>query len=64
MSKIKAAIIFGGVSNEYENSLLAAASIIDNIDKEEYETVCIGITKKGRWLYYPGDSGDLSLIHI
>lgn len=59
MSKIRAAIIFGGVSNEYETSLLAAASIIDNIDTEEYETVCIGITRKGRWLYYPGTSQEI-----
>lgn len=59
MSKIRAAIIFGGVSNEYETSLLAAASIMDNIDTEEYETVCIGITRKGRWLYYPGTSEDI-----
>ena len=59
MSKIRVAVIFGGVSNEYETSLQAAASIIDNIDTEEYETVCIGITKKGRWLYYPGTSEDI-----
>lgn len=59
MSKIRMALIFGGVSNEYETSLLAASSIIDNIDTEEYETVCIGITKKGRWLYYPGTSEDI-----
>ena len=59
MSKIRMALIFGGVSNEYETSLLAAASVIDNIDTEEYETVCIGITKKGRWLYYPGTSEDI-----
>lgn len=53
------ALIFGGVSNEYETSLTAAAAVIDNIDKEEYETVCIGITRKGRWLYYPGTSEDI-----
>lgn len=56
MSKIRAAIIFGGVSNEYGTSLLAAASVIDNINTEEYEIICLGITKKGRWLYYPGTS--------
>ena len=59
MSKLRMALIFGGVSNEYKTSLLAAASIIDNIDTEEYETICIGITKKGRWLYYPGTSEDI-----
>lgn len=59
MSKIKAAIIFGGVSGKYETSLLSAAAVIDNIDTEEYETVCIGITKKGHWLYYPGTTEDI-----
>ena len=46
MSKIRVAIIFGGVSNEYETSLSAAAAVIENINNEEYETVCIGITRK------------------
>lgn len=59
MSKIRMALIFGGVSNEYETSLLAAASVLDNLDTEEYEAVCIGITRKGRWLYYPGTSEDI-----
>lgn len=59
MSKVKAAIIFGGISNEYETSLKTASSVIENIDTEEFETVCIGITKKGRWLYYPGTAEDI-----
>lgn len=59
MSKVKAAIIFGGVSNEYDTSLKTAAAVIENIDTEEFETVCIGITKKGRWLYYPGTAEDI-----
>ncbi len=59
MSKIKVAIIFGGASNEYKTSLIAAASVIKNIDREEYETICIGITRKGRWLYYPGTAEDI-----
>lgn len=59
MSKIRAAIIFGGDSNEYETSLKAASYVIRTIDKEEYETVCIGITKKGRWLYYPGTPDEI-----
>ena len=59
MSRIRVAVIFGGVSNEYETSLLAASSVINNIDKEEYETICIGITRKGRWLYYPGTAEEI-----
>jgi D-alanine-D-alanine ligase len=55
MAKIRAAIIFGGMSSEHDVSLQSAYSVIKNIDKQKYEVVCIGITKKGRWLYFPGD---------
>lgn len=55
MSKLKVAVIFGGVSSEHEVSLVSATHIIQNIPKDKYEVVCIGITKKGRWLYFPGD---------
>lgn len=55
MSKQRVAIIFGGVSSEHEVSLMSATSIINNIPEDKYEVVCLGITKKGRWLYYPGD---------
>jgi D-alanine-D-alanine ligase len=54
MSKIKVAVIFGGVSNEHDISLVSATNVIENIPKDKYDVMCIGITKKGRWLYYPG----------
>lgn len=56
MSKIRVAVIFGGISSEHDISLASAAYIINNIPKDSYEVIPIGITKKGRWLYYPGDS--------
>ncbi|HKM32105.1 MAG TPA: D-alanine--D-alanine ligase family protein [Oscillospiraceae bacterium] len=59
MSKIKLAVIFGGVSSEHEISLISAASVIANIPQDKYEIICIGITKKGRWLFFPGDTSDL-----
>lgn len=59
MSKIKVAVIFGGASNEHDVSLVSAKNVIDNIPKDKYEVICIGITKKGRWLYFPGDSDSL-----
>lgn len=55
MAKIKVAVLFGGISSEHEVSLLSATSVIQNIPADKYEVVCIGITKKGRWLYFPGD---------
>lgn len=59
MAKIKAAVIFGGVSSEHELSLASAAEVIKNIPADKYEVICIGITKKGRWLYFPGDVSEL-----
>ncbi len=55
MSRIKVAVLFGGVSNEHDISLISAENIISSIPAEKYDIIPIGITKKGRWLYYPGD---------
>ncbi len=55
MSKIRVAVLFGGASSEHDISLKSATHIINCIPKDKYEVVCVGITKKGRWLYYPGD---------
>ena len=60
MSKIKVAVLFGGVSNEHNISLISAANIISSIPADKYEVIPIGITKKGRWLYYPGDISQLT----
>lgn len=55
-SKIKLGIIFGGKSGEHEVSLLSAASVMRNIDKNKYEITPIGITKQGEWLRYEGET--------
>ena len=48
-------IIFGGRSPEHEVSLKSAVSVINAIDKERHEIVCIGITRDGKWKLYEGD---------
>ncbi|MBQ6181965.1 MAG: D-alanine--D-alanine ligase [Ruminococcus sp.] len=60
MAKLKAAVIFGGTSKEYKLSLATAAEVISAIPEDKYEVICIGITKKGRWLYFPGDPSELT----
>ncbi len=55
MSRIRVAVIFGGVSNEHDISLISATNIIKALPEEKFEVIPIGITKKGRWLYFPGD---------
>ncbi|MCL2053230.1 MAG: D-alanine--D-alanine ligase [Oscillospiraceae bacterium] len=54
MGKIKVAVLFGGMSNEHDISLRTAENIISAIPSDKYDVIPIGITKKGRWLFYPG----------
>ena len=60
MAKIKAAVIFGGTSREHKLSLASAADVIRNIPEDKYEVICLGITKKGRWLYFPGSPDEIA----
>ena len=48
--KLRVGVIFGGQSGEHEVSLVSAQGIMNAMDKEKYEIIPIGITKKGRWL--------------
>lgn len=50
------AVVFGGASSEYEVSCVSAAWVVDNIDKERYDVIKIGITKNGVWFLYKGDT--------
>ncbi len=47
------AVIFGGQSSEHVVSCMSAANVIDQIDKEKYELILIGITEEGRWVLTP-----------
>ena len=49
MLKKNALIIFGGESNEYDVSRRSAASIIENLDREKYNPIIVGITRDGSW---------------
>lgn len=57
--KIRVAIVFGGQSTEHEVSRFSAQSIADNLDKNKYDVVLIGITREGRWLSYNGPAEKL-----
>lgn len=45
MDKKKIAVIFGGNSTEYEVSLQLAFSVFENIDRDKFEIVPIGIAR-------------------
>lgn len=52
--KKRIAIIFGGNSTEYEVSLQSAEAVFENIDREKFEVLPIGITRGGDWYHYTG----------
>ena len=53
------AILFGGESSEYEVSCISAANVAENLDKELFEPLLVGITKDGKWWIYNGCTEDL-----
>ena len=59
MNKIRLAVLFGGVSSEYEVSCVSASSVLDNLDKDKYEIYKIGITKDGRWFLTMADTAQI-----
>lgn len=48
-TKIKIAILYGGISPEHEISKLSANSVMENINKEKFEIIPILISKKGEF---------------
>ncbi len=60
MEKKTVAVIFGGASSEHEVSLRSVVSVLQNIPRDRYNTVTVGITKNGRWLYYDGELEGIS----
>ncbi len=55
MNKKTVALLFGGVSSEYDVSCMSVSSVWENIDREKFEPVLLGITKTGEWYLYSGD---------
>ena len=49
VKKIRVAVLYGGRSGEHEISLRSAASVIENLDRNRYEVIPIGIDKLGKW---------------
>ncbi len=47
--KKRIAVICGGCSPEHDVSLESAAAVIENIDRERFIPICIGITREGKW---------------
>lgn len=59
MAKIRVAVLFGGATKDHKLSLQSAFSVLNGLSKEKYDITPVGITKKGRWLYFPGDYDEI-----
>ena len=57
--KIRVALLFGGRSAEHEVSVRSASNVYRSINKNKYDVLLVGITKKGRWIHI--DNPDLFL---
>ena len=49
-TRVRVALVFGGVSSEHEISCLTAGSAARAIDPERFEVIGIGITAEGNWV--------------
>jgi len=54
MNKLDLIILFGGRSSEHEVSCRSAFAVINNLDREKYNVIPVGITKDGKWYQYTG----------
>lgn len=52
-------ILFGGQSSEHSVSCVSGTNIIQNIPKDKYNPIAVGITKNGDWFLY---EDEISLI--
>ena len=56
MKKQNIAVVFGGVSVEYDVSCSTGKNVIEGLDRERYNVYPVGITKDGRWVLFEGDT--------
>jgi D-alanine-D-alanine ligase len=50
---VRILLVFGGRSAEHEVSVVSARSVLEALDRERYDVVCVGIDKAGRWHLLP-----------
>lgn len=59
MAKTRVLILFGGTTGKAESSQKSAAAVMHALPHDQYEFVPVGITAKGRWLYFPGSAEEI-----
>ncbi len=64
MSKLKLAVIFGGMSTEHDVSITSGTSVIKNLDKVKYEIYPIYIDKDGKWFKYSKKIDEIAVLEV
>lgn len=59
-TKKRLAVIFGGSSTEHEVSLHSASAVLENIDRNKYDVIPVGITRNGEWYHYTGETAKIA----
>ena len=49
-------VLFGGRSGEHAVSCVSAGGILDNLDRDRFDVVAVGITRDGVWLAVGDDT--------
>lgn len=58
-TKLRVAVLYGGQSSEHSVSCISAGAIIDNLDRERFDIVPVGITPSGAWVPGTTDTSQL-----
>lgn len=56
MGKLNVAVFFGGCSSEYGVSLESAGAVLENLDREQFYPVMVGISREGAWYHFTGNA--------
>lgn len=64
MSKMKLAVIFGGMSTEHDISNVSGTSVIKNLNKEKYDITPIYIDQQGNWFLYTKPLNEIDILNV
>lgn len=60
-SRIRVAVVYGGVSSEHPISCVSAGSILRHLDPSRFDVVPVGIARDGSWLRTDADPDKLAI---
>lgn len=64
MSKMKLAVIFGGMSTEHDVSNVSGTSVLKHLNKDKYDITPIYIDKEGNWFLYTKPLNEIDILRV